>query len=365
MMSSRLSNGWPLFRVASVPHVAVGNNTSSRCTRTREAGVWYENGGGWLRMLSPAESPGAQGWSAASCAEACAKERRCFYWTVQLAEQRECHIFARRGVSHTNPETVHGSCDGARHTDLEPRICDNVLQPVEPRAPLSIPVYVIHVAHAHGRWQLMTRQLSKAGIVRYSLVDAVTFTEVDDECRRHQITLARGLRGGDAAVALSHLRALRRLHTDGVAMALILEDDALLGRGLMRRLERVLTGAPQFDLFFAGWYNHLTAAECVCRVAGRDDLRMLRHDGRWQKQWWGEGPCVNTGLNGYVASAAGATRILRAMATIHSTIDTQLGDATYGPSPLRLMAAWPPDQLIRHNWSTPSIRVSNHRGAKP
>jgi GR25 family glycosyltransferase involved in LPS biosynthesis len=220
-----------------------------------------------------------------------------------------------------------------------------------------LPVYVIHVPHAQVRWRRMEEQLSLAGIVSYSRVDAVTYATVDDECRRHQITLARSIGKRDAAVALSHLRALRRLEADRVGMALVLEDDVLLTRRLPERLARVLNGAPPFDLFFAGWYSHLTSPDCTCRVPGRPDLRALWHDGNWGKQWWGEGPCVNTGMNGYVASASGAHRILRMMATMHSTIDTQLGDAASGPSPLRLLAPWPSSRFVSHNWSAPSIRT--------
>jgi hypothetical protein len=340
----------------------------ARCSpRGMRVGVWFQSSG-WNEVRSHAQSPGSSGWTPLTCAKECAAQKRCLYWTVQLSESRECHLFARRlGPQQTKADVVHGSCKSAMHGGVfsgrQRELCP-VLEATgapPPRlvtaTPTALPVYVIHVARAHARWQRMVQQLAQAGISRYSIIRAVTLDAVDDECRQHQITLARSFGKRDAAVALSHLRALRRLTADGVSAALILEDDVLLTSRLPEKLARVLVGAPPFDVFFAGWYSHLTARHCVCPVPGRPDLRTLHSDGIWGQQWWGTGPCINTGLNGYVASVSGAHRMLRMMATMHSTIDTQLGDAASGPSPLRLLAAWPPKRLVTHNFSIPSIRV--------
>lgn len=242
----------------------------------------------------------------------------------------------------------------------------------------ALKTYVLHVAGAKQRWVQTLAQLAIGGIDDYETIDAVLEGSADVERRQWNIS-GNGGAARNAAVALSHMRALRAIAHGAHERALVLEDDVLLAPRMKERTLQLLAAISpaSYELLFLGWYHHLTQPSCVCPVVGHLSLRALVGDGVRAQRWWGAGGCINTGMNAYVASRAGARRVLRVLATLTDTIDVQLGLAAQAnhqawggdgrgramqprPRAVRLLAVWPPDgeeALATHNWSAKSIRV--------
>lgn len=105
-------------------------------------------------------------------------------------------------------------------------------------------VYAINLERAVERRKHIIRQLEKRRL-DYELIDAVDGEKLTDEelkrlCdmeeakkRPHKLTV------GALGCALSHLKAYEKMLADGEEIALILEDDAVLPKGIDKILEQV------------------------------------------------------------------------------------------------------------------------------
>ena len=120
----------------------------------------------------------------------------------------------------------------------------------------TAPILVISLPEALARRRLMQAQLELPGMPPYRLIDAVDGKRLDpaqlnniydDAAARHR--MGRSLTAGEIGCAASHLAVYRRMVADATGVAVILEDDALLGSQFLTVLERLLPtvdpGRPQ------------------------------------------------------------------------------------------------------------------------
>ena len=107
--------------------------------------------------------------------------------------------------------------------------------------------FVVSLAGSADRRRLMAGQLDQPGFPAWEFLDAVEGRKLaaDELSRRYDDESARrrygkALSPGHVGCALSHLDAYRRIVDEGLAAALILEDDALIGEHALQVLDRLL-----------------------------------------------------------------------------------------------------------------------------
>lgn len=101
--------------------------------------------------------------------------------------------------------------------------------------------YVINLARSHDRRAHITAELAKAGL-DYDIVTAVDGRELDlSDADMVAPSFADEIvcPAGSAGCALSHLRVYRKIISDGLDRALVLEDDAVLPAGIGRLADAI------------------------------------------------------------------------------------------------------------------------------
>lgn len=113
-------------------------------------------------------------------------------------------------------------------------------------AALSIPVFVINLARHSHRRAFMEMQLNGIGL-GFEFFDAIDgrLLSADALARSYDSSLARAtierdLTPGEIGCALSHLGIYQRMVADDLPLALVLEDDALIGAQFQEVLENTL-----------------------------------------------------------------------------------------------------------------------------
>jgi glycosyl transferase, family 25 len=109
-----------------------------------------------------------------------------------------------------------------------------------------ITVMLISLPDAQTRRRLMLAQLELPGMPPYRILDGVDgrklsaaeLEQVYDEAAARR-RFGRDLTAGEIGCAASHFAAYRRMVAERIGVALILEDDALLGNKFLDVLERV------------------------------------------------------------------------------------------------------------------------------
>ncbi|MDK9701971.1 MAG: glycosyltransferase family 25 protein [Sulfuritalea sp.] len=108
-------------------------------------------------------------------------------------------------------------------------------------------VFVVSLAGSADRRRLMAGQLDQPGFPVWEFLDAVEGRKLsaaeleyryDENAARRRY--GKGLSPGHVGCALSHLDAYRRMQSEDLAAALILEDDALIGEHALQVIERLL-----------------------------------------------------------------------------------------------------------------------------
>lgn len=137
--------------------------------------------------------------------------------------------------------------------------------------------YVVNLDSATTRWEAMEKQLSALGLP-YTRIRAVDGRKLSPEefrrlSNRFRFFLlnARRLQPCELGCALSHQRVYDRMAQDGIARALILEDDAVIdGERLaeaIKRFEGVDPELPQIYLLAARHADHIPK-EGLHRIKG-------------------------------------------------------------------------------------------------
>ncbi|HEU4350459.1 MAG TPA: glycosyltransferase family 25 protein [Burkholderiales bacterium] len=109
-------------------------------------------------------------------------------------------------------------------------------------------ILLISMRDAHERRRLMLAQLELPGMPPYRIIDGIDGRRLSAEQRAQiyddvaaQRRFGRDLTPGEIGCAASHFAAYRRIVAEGIGVALILEDDALLGNKVLDVLERLQT----------------------------------------------------------------------------------------------------------------------------
>lgn len=108
-------------------------------------------------------------------------------------------------------------------------------------------IFVISLPDAFSRRRLMQAQLELPGMPPYQLIDGVNGRRLDDDelCNVYddgeaRLRMGRSLTPGEIGCAASHLDVYRSMVAEGIAVAIILEDDALLGSQFLCVMDRLL-----------------------------------------------------------------------------------------------------------------------------
>jgi glycosyl transferase family 25 len=111
---------------------------------------------------------------------------------------------------------------------------------------------VINLPQAEGRRRLMRAQLEQPGMPRYRIVDGVDGRALDEarlgslyDNAATERDFGRALTRGEIGCALGHAAAYRYAVEQEIPLALVFEDDALLGHQFLRVLQRLV---PMIDL---------------------------------------------------------------------------------------------------------------------
>jgi glycosyl transferase, family 25 len=175
-------------------------------------------------------------------------------------------------------------------------------------------ILVINLPSAGARRRLMQAQLDLPGMPPYRFIDALDGRQLDapqlsllyddTAARRH---LGRSMTASEIGCAHSHLGAYRHMVESGIALGLVLEDDALLGHRFLPVLGRLVAmldpQGPQVILLshvvrYRGWRGR--------RV---DEVYSLYR------------PYEAYGAHAYLITLAGARSMLSTFDRVHTVAD--------------------------------------------
>ena len=174
---------------------------------------------------------------------------------------------------------------------------------------------IINLPQAEGRRRLMLAQLDQPGMPRHEFVPGVDGRKLSDselatsyDRERARIDFGRELTRGELGCALGHVAAYRAIIERELPIALVLEDDAVIGHQFLMVLERLL---PRIDV---------TEKKVV----------LLSHVGRYSawggeridKHHWLYRPYTAWGGHAYLATLPAAKALLGAQQPVHVMPDS-------------------------------------------
>jgi glycosyl transferase, family 25 len=178
----------------------------------------------------------------------------------------------------------------------------------------ALTILVISLRGAEDRRRLMRAQLEVPAMPRHYIVDGVNGRDLPDVDLARLYDRAAALRDSgreltrsEVGCALSHLDAYRQIDTQALPVALVLEDDALLGHQLLKVVDRLL---PMID-------------------PSKPEIVLLSHIGR--SYGWGTErvdkthrlvrPYIAHGAHGYLITRAAACAMLAALQPVRVAAD--------------------------------------------
>ncbi|MCB1782423.1 MAG: glycosyltransferase family 25 protein [Alphaproteobacteria bacterium] len=184
--------------------------------------------------------------------------------------------------------------------------------------PTLPPAFVISLPESTERRDRITGRLGDLGF-SYHIFEAVDGRQMDvtqhpdyDRPRRLRC-FGRDLLGAEVGCFLSHRGALERIANEGLACALVMEDDAILQDSLPDVIEALMLHKPMPDLVrFIGKDKVYNAPQKhIANLTPNHHLVRLQG--------------TPGGSYAYFVSAAGARKLLHAMARIYMPVDTVMG----------------------------------------
>lgn len=160
------------------------------------------------------------------------------------------------------------------------------------RPKVALPIYVINLDRRPDRLEAIAADLDRLGLP-FERIQAIDGRELEDDLGWEPL-----LNLAEKACVLSHAKALRRLLSSDHPAAVILEDDAEFGEGLVQ-LSRSIDWWPE-DVFLLKLDQPFPRKRLVGPPCGQTpDGRNLRENIRW-----------SSGAVGYIATRAAAGEIL-------------------------------------------------------
>ena len=174
-------------------------------------------------------------------------------------------------------------------------------------------VFVISLLTASKRRELMSAQLRAAGL-EFEFVDGVNGQALSaselardyDEARTVQV-MGRPMTPGEIGCTLSHREAQRRIIAQGLPLALVLEDDALLGNQTMRVLQALASRIKADD-------NQLLLLTHVGRYIGWGGQRLTGLHRLYR-------PYRAFGAHGYLLTQRSARSLYEQLYPLHAVAD--------------------------------------------
>ncbi len=174
---------------------------------------------------------------------------------------------------------------------------------------------VINLPQAEGRRRLMQAQLEQPGMPKYRLIAGVDGRKLADaglaavyDAQTTRRDFGRELTRGELGCALGHVAAYRSIVERSLPLALVFEDDAVIGHQFLQVLERLL---PLIDL-------------------SRREVVLLSHVGRYSawgrrrvdKHHWLYRPYTAWGGHAYLATLPAARALLADQQPVHVMPDS-------------------------------------------
>lgn len=181
--------------------------------------------------------------------------------------------------------------------------------------PADLEALVINLPQAEGRRRLMQAQLEQPGMPAYRLVPGVDGRKLADselaaiyDAKRAARDFGRELTRGELGCALGHVAAYRSIVERSLPLALVFEDDAVIGHQFLMVLARLL---PLLDL-------------------SRREIILLSHVGRYSawgkrridKHHWLYRPYTAWGGHAYLATLPAARALLAHQQPVHVMPDS-------------------------------------------
>jgi glycosyl transferase family 25 len=179
----------------------------------------------------------------------------------------------------------------------------------------NLEALVINLPKAEGRRRLMQAQLEQPGMPRYRLVHGVdgrslTDAEVQEkyDSGKTKRDFGRELTRGELGCALAHLAAYRAIVEGSLPLALVFEDDAVIGHQFLVVLARLL---PMIDLA----RPQVVLLSHVGRYSAWGARRVDKHHGLYK-------PYTAWGGHAYLATLPAAKAMLASQQPVHVTADS-------------------------------------------
>ncbi|OEO28933.1 hypothetical protein VW23_027755 [Devosia insulae DS-56] len=206
----------------------------------------------------------------------------------------------------------------------------------------QIPVYYINVASRLDRRQFMEEQFARLGIVAERL-DAVTPREVSDtRMAAHQGSgTPSAMARVEVACSMSHEKAWRLFLSRGQPVALVLEDDVVMGNGLKTLLSPSVYADIDAELVKLETTYELIRVGQIRRTAGHYAIRQLL--------------ATHVGTGAYVITADMARRVLADPRLQAITVDNYLFSRKGPVIPSRGLLQVEP---------APAVQLVHYRGGK-
>ena len=209
-----------------------------------------------------------------------------------------------------------------------------------------IPVFVINLRHRLGRRQAMLEQLAGVGLAP-EFFPAIDGRALNREAMP-ELCEARELSDGEVGCYLSHLGVWREIARRGLDCALVLEDDVLLGSALPSLLAHLKPAMLRnIDVVRLSSLMRQVGKPLEPLIEGFSLLLPTKSP---------------SGLQGYVVTARGARRLIKAFSVPCMAVDTAVDGAwQHG---LHVVVVAPP--VVHHDLTAQSsIETTGRRRARP
>jgi glycosyl transferase family 25 len=175
----------------------------------------------------------------------------------------------------------------------------------------AVPIFVVSLARATARREAVTRHLGALGL-DFTLVDAVDGRAMSEEQRRAACAPGLTIAPGEIGCYLSHIEIYRRMGQQGLPLALVLEDDAVLNPAIVPLLRSGLA-SDGFDYCFLDSWSVSTSTKAY--LDRSDSIRLAEGVFAWRIA------PPPLGAHAYLITAAAARRRLEHALPIRAAID--------------------------------------------
>jgi glycosyl transferase, family 25 len=190
---------------------------------------------------------------------------------------------------------------------------------------VNIPVFVINLQKSVERRDHTTRQLNDLEIP-FQIVDAIDGSGLSEQEIRNNSDYgiyrsgfhSNYLRREEIACSLSHIKVFRKMISEKIELACILEDDVEYLPGFRDLLANIRQSVYEWDILYMGHHSACTESEAQCR--NKKQIVNTRF-------YFGEAIEVPYGAYAYIINIEAAKRLLSIVFPLRMPFDSYIGNA--------------------------------------